>query len=158
MTEFKKYDSQTTFIGHNMRLTKDADVKEGQKGKMVSLTVVSTSRNDKDSDMWIEVLVSDFHAELAAHLIKGDTIGVQGFMVLQKYGDPERVALKLRQAQVYTSVDLFVAAKERGFTPGGSTSAPKGAPAKAGAKPVAKKAAMKPAGRKTVDLDEGDDE
>jgi hypothetical protein len=161
MTEYRKYDTTAGYEAHNIRLTKDADVKDGANGQMVSITFVDSSRNDRDVDMWIEAQVSDFQAALGACLKKGDVLGVRGKLVMQKYGEPEKVALKLRRAELYVPIDLFMACKERGFEPGAAPSSGAGAgagkpAAKGGAKPVAKKAAL-PAGKaakKIVDMDD----
>lgn len=164
MGEFKSYDSQATLEIHNARLTKDADVKDGDRGKMVSITFVITSRNERDSELWVEAQVNDFQAELAAHLQKGDVLGVSGLPVLQRYGDDnEKFAFKIRRAQIMPSVDLFVALKERGFEPGGggekkSAGKSSGKPASKGAAKPAGKKMPSTAKRKVVDLDEDGDE
>src|SRR5689334_6537217 len=120
--EYKKYDSQHGYNIHNARLAKDADVKPGNKGPMVRLTFVATSRSDRHSDMWWEATVSDFNAPMAAHLKKGDTLGIEGFPALRRYGDDnEKFSLELLRAEIFPNIDLIKKLKERGFTPGQKT-------------------------------------
>jgi single-stranded DNA-binding protein len=125
MSEYKNYDPQDTFTIHNARLAKPADVRDTEKGKMVKLTFVSTSRSETDSDLWVECTVSDRQTDLAAFLQKGDVIGISGKPCLRRFGDNnEKFAFNLRRAEIFPSVDLFVALKERGFTPGTAGKAP----------------------------------
>lgn len=150
MTEYRKFDSSAKYIIHNARLAKDAEVKETEKGKLVRLTFVDTSRNDADSDMWIEATVQDRNADFAAFLKKGDTLGVEGKLCLRRYGDNnEKFAHNLRFAEIFPPIGLHVEVKERGFTPGAGKPATKGKTAPKG-KPA-------PAKRAPVDLDDDDD-
>ncbi len=68
MGEFKSYDSQDRYSIHNARLTKDATVTPGNKGNMVRITFVSTSRNDRHSDLWVEANIGDFQSGMAEFL------------------------------------------------------------------------------------------
>lgn len=130
--EFKSYDSQDRYSIHNARLTKDAEVRDGTKGPMVRLTFVSTCRGERHSDLWIEATVSDFNSAMAAHLKKGDVIGIAGKPGLRRYGDDnEKFSFELLRADIYPSIPLIQALKERGFTPGQAATTKKAAPKKA---------------------------
>lgn len=146
--DYKKYDSQDNYNIHNARLTKDATVNEGTKGPMVRLTFVSTSRNDRHSDLWVEATVNDFQASMATYLKKGDVIGVSGKPALRRYGDnDEKISFEIVRADIHPSIPLFQALKERGFEPG----------AKPGAKKTgAKKTTTKPA-KTVVEIPDDDD-
>lgn len=157
--EFKKYDSdcQVTFCG--ARLTKDAESRDGSHGKMVRLTVVATSRKESYSDLWLEVNVSDFHAELASFLKKGDTLHrITGQLCKRTYGDDnEKVSIVLDRAATILPIELMMECKERGWVPGATSAAPKaGKPAKG--KPEKVKAKVKKADPIDIpDEDEDDD-
>jgi hypothetical protein len=151
-TEYKKYDTQDKLRIAGARLAKDAESRDGTHGKMVRLTVVSTSRKDQHSDLWLEINVGDFHAEAASHLLKGDTVHlIEGKPCLRRYGDEnEKWSLVLDRAEVIIPLDLQKELKERGWVPGESkangakAAKPAAKTAKPAAKPVGKPAAKKP--------------
>lgn len=141
--EYKKYDSQAEIIMHNARLTKDAQVIEGEK-PLVKLSTVCTSRRDRHSDMWLEITVRDFDSAFASYLKKGDKLGFRGFPALRLWGDDNtKFSVEVDRAELCPSIELLMEVKERGFEPG----------AVKGAKPAAKKTTKK-APRKVVDLDD----
>lgn len=141
MTEHKKYDSQHIYIIHNARLT--ADPKIISNGPVV-LTFAAESSSDRHSTMWWEAkLNSDSGtAEFARHLKKGDTLGIEGFPALYRWGDNnEKFSLELLRVNLRPSIELIQKVKERGFA------------GKSGeAKKPANKSVVK--ARKIVDLDE----
>ncbi len=147
--EKKQYDTMDRFEMMGARIQKDAEVTTGDRGKMVRLTILSTSRRERNSPAWFEVNVSDFQAEIASYLKKGDVLHrVGGKFTLRKYGENEsRIALGIERAELDIPIDLFMALKERGFTPG----AGKGAAGKPAVKTFVKKAP-----RPVVDLDDED--
>lgn len=117
--DFKKYDSDDKYINWNARLAKDPEIREGENGKMVRLTFVSTSKAESDSELWIEATPSDRQADIAAFLKKGDVLGIEGKPCLRRYGDnKEKFSFNLRRAELHIPISLFVALKERGFVPG----------------------------------------
>jgi len=159
--EYKKYDTNCYLDFQGARLCKDPEVREGDYGKMVRLTLVATSRKDNYSDLWIEVNVSDFHAEAASFLLKGDTVhNVRGRACLRLFGDDnEKFSLVCDRAEIAIPIELFGELKERGFEPGASKSKKGG---KADKKPAAK---GKPAGKvkpakkpEPIEIDDDDDE
>lgn len=159
--EFKKYDTQDKLRICGARLAKDAESRDGEHGKMVRLTVVSTSRKPAHSDLWLEVNVGDFHAEAASFLKKNDTVHfIEGKPCLRRYGDNnEKFSLVVDRAEVIIPLDLQKELKDRGWIPGSSSKAGGKAPAKkAGAtKPSAKPAAKKPVPVEISDEDEDED-
>ena len=142
--EYKKYDSQATFIIHNARLAKDPQVIEGGERPMVKLTFVVTSRKDRYSDMWVEATVVDRQASLASYLQKGDVVGFEGFPCLRKWGENnEKASYELDYAEVMPPPELFAALKERGFEAGAEVKGSGKKGGKKGGKPVAAPAAKK---------------
>ena len=158
MTEYKKFDSQSTFEIRNARLAKDPEVRDGEFGPMVNLTFVNTSRKEKYSDMWVTALVGARNADLAQYLKKGDTLGIAGEPRLRVWGDDgDKHSYELDNATLYTGIELFMELKERGFEPGAKAAGDKparGANGKAKAKP--RPQPKKPAARKIVDPDDDD--
>jgi single-stranded DNA-binding protein len=144
--DYKKYDSQIELNWWNMRLAKDPQIIEGGEKPMVKLTAVATSRSERHSDMWLEIVVTDRQSDLAAYMKKGDKLGYKGgFLALRRWGDNnEKFSLELVRGELCVDVDLFVELKERGFTPGATGK---------GGKAPAKKAAPK---RKVQSLDDDD--
>lgn len=137
--DYKKYDSEDSYRIEGVRLAKDADVKETGSGNLVTLTFVSTSRNDGDSDLWIEAKVADRQADLAAHLQKGDVLHViEGKPALRRYGENnEKFAFQLRRARMTVPIGMFAELKERGWTPGAKgDSKPARQPVKSNRKPA----------------------
>lgn len=126
MTEFKKYDSASTYENRYARLTKDAEVKTFGDGKeSVRLTFVDTSRVEADADMWIEATCTDRDAPAMKYLKKGDVINVEGHLSMRRFGDnQEKVAFSVRFATIRLSIDLRAKLKERGFTPGQAAPSP----------------------------------
>lgn len=157
--EYRKYDTQDRLRIAGARLAKDPESRDGEHGKMVRLTVVSTSRKEAHSDLWLEVNVGDFHAEAASFLVKGDTVHlIEGKPCLRRYGDDnEKFSLVVDRAEVIIPLDLQATLKERGWVPGAKTSG------KAAGKPAGKaKPASKPAAPKkkveVVEVEDDDDE
>lgn len=141
--DYKKYDSQALFIMWNARLAKEPQVVDAGEKELVKLTVVCTSRSDRHSDLWVELTVQDRQADLAKCLEKGDTFGFQGFPALRRWGDnDEKISFEVNRAELFTSIDLFVQLKERGFEPAakgnakGGKKAPAKKPAKSNKRPV----------------------
>src|SRR5690349_18606911 len=124
MTEFKKYDSQDRYEVHNARLAKDPKVWDGgEKGKLVTLTFVSTSRSEKSVDLWVDAKVGGFNGELASFLKKDDVLGIRGKPAMEEWEDKDgnaRTSFVLHQAEIFPPIALFVELKERGFVPGQS--------------------------------------
>ncbi len=159
--EFKSYDSSDKYRCNGVRLAKDAESRDGDHGKMVRLTFVSTSRKDAHSDLWVECNVADFQAEAASFLLKGDILHeVEGKPCLRRYGDDnEKFSFVVDRASIVIPLALFAELKERGFVPNGGKPAAK--PAKKGAKPAVKpavKPATKPAAKKKVVVEIPDDD
>lgn len=120
--EYKKYDSKSTFVAHHVRLTADAK----PLGDTTKVTFVNTSRLDKDSDMWIDAIASPSDT-LAAQLKKGDTISVEGFLTMQKWGDNnDKVSFTLRFAKLHYPLDLLKTLQERASVSGGKRTASAG--------------------------------
>lgn len=137
MADYKKYDSQATTIVHNARLTEDATVIEGGEKPLVKIKFVLTSRSERHSDLWVEATVQDRQSDLAKYLKKGDTLGVQGFPALRRWGeDNKMVSFELVRAELMPSIELFVSLKERGFEPGAAKGGKKAPPKKPAKKPV----------------------
>ena len=118
--DFKKYDSQDTYVIHNARLTSDAQVIETGERAMVKLKFASECRNERYETLWVEATVADRHAGLARYLKKGDVVGVSGKPGLRRWGDDnDKISFELTYAEIMPSIELISAAKERGFAPGG---------------------------------------
>lgn len=153
MSEYAKYDSDSTFSTWAPRLAKDAEVVKTKNGEMTKLTYVHTSAAEGDEEMWLEAIINDGQAEKAAGLVKGDTpAGIEGFLTAKRSEqDPTKIFYTLKRARIHFGVALLTELKERGP----KKAAPKKA-AKAAAKPAAKKAAPK---RPIIedDEDEADD-
>lgn len=141
-TEFKKYDSDDNYVNYSARLTKDAEVREGDKVR-VKLTFVSQSRNENHHDIWITADVNDGQAPLARYLKKGDVIGIEGKPYLWGDANPQ---FALNFARIHIG-NLIKTLKERGFTPGAASSS---------GKPAAKKTNAKKGPRK-IELPEDDE-
>lgn len=160
--EFKKYDTQDKLRICGARLAKDAESRDGEHGKMVRLTVVSTSRKPAHSDLWLEVNVGDFHAEASSFLKKNDTVHcIEGKPCLRRYGDDnEKFSIVVDRAEVIIPLDLQKELKDRGWIPGSSSKAggKTAAPAKKGAAPAKKPAPKKPAPVEIPDEDEPEDD
>jgi single-stranded DNA-binding protein len=161
--EYKSYDSDTKVTYCGARLTKDAESRDGEHGKMVRLTVVATSRKDAYSDLFLEVNVADFHAELASFLKKGDTLHkIHGQLCLRRYGDEnEKFSIVVDRAEITVPIALQGECKEeRGWTPGQKSAA--GGKKEAGKKDAKKGTKVTPAksGKKAppVDIPEDDEE
>ena len=159
--EYKKYDSQDRYEIHNARLAKDPKVWEGEKGKLVTLTFVSTSRSEKSLDLWVDAKVGGFNADLASYLKKDDVLGIRGKPSMEAWEDKdgnERTSFTLFNAEIMTPISLFQELKERGFVPGGGG---KSAPNAKGKK-AAGGGGKKPAQRSTRKIeqikDDEDDE
>lgn len=156
--EYKRFDSQDRYEVHNAKLTKDAESRDGEHGKMVRVTFVSTCRSERYENLWVEANVQDFQAGIAEYLKKGDVIGVRGKPGLRRYGDDnEKISFELLRAELMIPPSLFAELKERGWEPGegGEKKSKKGGktPAKGGGKTPAK---GKPAKREVIDLDDDD--
>jgi hypothetical protein len=119
-TEYKKYDTRDKVVFAGARLAKDAESRDGEHGKMVRLTTVSTSRKDAHDDLWLEVNVGDFHAELASFLKKGDILHlIEGKLCLRRYGDDkEKFSIVIDRAEIAVPLELQAECKERGWVPG----------------------------------------
>ncbi len=140
--DFKKRDSNDSYQMLGARLTKDAETRDGDFGKLVRLTFASESKREANSTLWIEATVCDFHAELASHLKKGDILhSIRGKPTLRHWGDDNaKMSFGLDRAEVIPPIELFSELKTRGWTPGvKSTTKPA---AKSLARPAAK--AVKP--------------
>lgn len=148
--EFKAYDSTDEYSYSGARLTADADARDGKNGKMVRLSLVSTSwrQNNADSgvtELWVEANVADYFAEAASFMKKNDVLHkVSGKPYLRRFGEnKERIAFCIDKAQLVIPAELKKTLKERGWSGGGQQqSSP--APAKSATKPT-----NKPTGRRT---------
>lgn len=154
----KKYDSDDNYTNYAARLTKDPEVfgggKLGRDGKpmppLVRLSFASDSRREGAETLWIEAKVRDWDANIATFLKKGDTLPIEGKPVLEGYTSKDGVkktSFRLDNAKLHINVELLMALKERGFTPGATAGAEKKA------KPIGRKAA-----REVEDVDFGDEE
>ena len=155
---YKKYDSQDRYQIAGARLTADPVVNEGIHGKMVRLSAVSTSRNEKHSDLWLEINVGDFHAEACAHLKKNDVLHlISGKPCLRMYGDDnEKFSFVINRAEVIIPLALQKELKdERGWVPGESGSKANGKATDK--KKTTAKPAAKPAAKKVVPVEIPDD-
>lgn len=125
--DYKKYDSEDNYECVGVRLAKDAETRAG--GKMTILTFVSTSKSEGDADMWVEAIMSDYYAEAAAWLKKGDVVHkVFGKPCRREYNG--KVSFQLRRAGVIIPISLkMVLKEERGFTPSGKGNATSSKPA-----------------------------
>lgn len=149
--EFRKYDSDDMMIAHNVRLAKDAQVipTNSDKGQMVKLTFVSTSKSDRHEDLWVEATITDWDADKAALLEKGDVLTIEGKPALRRWGDNnEKVSFELLRARLHLPIAMFGVLKERGFAPGESAAKPKGKPVAVAEKTMTHRA------RQIVDLDD----
>ena len=124
MPEYKKYDSEDEYTCMGVRLAKDADVKETDTGNIVTLTFVSTSRNEADSDLWVEAKIADRQADLAGYLQKDDILhAVRGKPTIRKWNNKEgqeKVSFQLRRASLVLPLGMFATVKGRGWEPGGA--------------------------------------
>lgn len=128
--DFKKFDSPDRYSFPGARLAKDPHVYEGTgDNPLVTLTFVSGSRNEADSDLWVEAKVNDRNADLATFLRKGDILhDVTGKPCLRRYGDSnEKFSFQLRRAEIVVPYALFPELKSRGWVPGAKST--KAAPA-----------------------------
>lgn len=152
MSEFKKYDSDDKFTAYHVRLTKDAEVfpsKDPQRGPLVKLTFVSSSRREGTKDQFVECKVRDRDANAAQYLKKLDVVTIEGKPLWEEYKD--KVYFKLDNAEVHLPIALLGSLKERGFEPGAKGGAPRPA-----ARP-APRPAPRPATRPVEDVDFGDE-
>lgn len=121
MTEFKKYDSPSSYECAGVRLAKDADVKDTANGQIVTLTFVDTSRAEGDSDLWVEAKIADRQSDLAAYFKKGDILHtVEGKPVLRKWTNnegQEKFSFQLKRAEFVPPTSIYATAKERGWEP-----------------------------------------
>jgi hypothetical protein len=168
MSEFKKYDTKATTSYWNVRLTKDAEVKDFGDNKLVKLSIVDSSRSESDEELWVEVNPNKSQHAMTSYMEKGDEFGASGKLTFRRYGE-DKVAFNLRNAEVFVSPGLIAILKERGFAPGpdaalkGDTAAaaPVKTPAKRG-RPVGsgKVVATKAPAKKTIpiEIDLDDDE
>lgn len=166
MTDYKKYDTAAQTVYWNVRLAKDAEVKEFNGDSFTTITFVDSSRNDTDEEMWIGVATNKSQTEICSFLEKGDIIGCRGKLTFRRYGeDKSQVAFNLRNAEIYLLPELIATLKERGFVPGSGN--PKGAEdtkpkSKAKGKAAAPVAAKKGPGRPKkvvpIEIDLDDDE
>lgn len=164
--EFRKFDSADKYRQAGVRLTKDAETRDGAHGPMVRLTATSESRKEQHSTLWLEINVGDWHAEAARFLLKGDILHlVEGKPCLRRYGDDnEKWSFVVDRAELTIGGALFNELKDRGFVPGAKGAKP--APGKAGGKkpavatkPAAKgKVAQKVSPKKPVPVEIPDDE
>lgn len=167
MSEYKKYDSDDTYVQHNARLTHDATVTSvGEGRKLVKVKFTSEAKGQtKDGDdryetIWVEAIVGDYDADKAAYLKKGDVLSVEGKPALRLWGDDnDKISFELIRARLHLPVSLFQELKERGFDPTGKG----GGKGKAKGKAAAK---GKPGKRKPIveipddedEADEGEEE
>jgi single-stranded DNA-binding protein len=123
MPEYKRYDSEDNYTCEGVRLAKDPEVKEVGDGNIVTLTFVSTSRNEGDSDLWVEAKIADRQADLAAYLKKDDVLhAVKGKPCLRRYGDKnEKFSFQLRRAAITVPIGMFATIKDRGWSPGAAS-------------------------------------
>jgi single-stranded DNA-binding protein len=156
MSDYKKYDSDDTYMQHNARLTEDATViKLGEGKKLVKIKFTSEAKgedkegNDRYETLWVEAIVSDYDADKAAYLKKGDVLSVEGKPALRLWGDDnDKISFELIRARLHTSVALFMELKERGFSAGG----------KGGKKGKAAPKKGKKSSRKIVEIPEDDED
>lgn len=163
MTEYKKFDTKANHQYFNVRLTKDATVKEFSDNKQVSLTFVDSSRRDNDEEMWVDAKVVNSQKAMSSYLEKGDVVTFSsGKLTMRRYGDDnEKVAFSLDNAQVEVTIDLLVQLKERGFVPGAEAPLKGDAPVKKkSAAPTKGKPGPKPGVKKNIpiEIDLDDDE
>lgn len=154
--EYKRFDSLDRYEIHSARLTKDAESRDGDHGKMVRVTFVSTCRSERYENLWVEANVQDFQCGVAEYLKRGDVLGVRGKPGMRRYGDDnERVSFELIRAELMIPPSLFSELKERGWEPGAGSEKP----AKKGGKvpPKGKKAPPAKAKRTVIDVDDEDD-
>lgn len=155
--EFRRFDSLDRYEIHSARLTKDAEVRDGEHGQMVRVTFVSTCRSERYENLWVEANVQDFQCDIAAYMKKGDVLGVRGKPGLRRYGDDnEKISFEIIRAELMIPASLFSELKERGWEPG----AGKDKPAKKGGKlpPKGKKAPPAKTKRTVVDVDDDEDD
>lgn len=157
MTEFKRYDSNAEFRQVGVYLAKEPAVHEGDKSKLVRLTFVCDSRNEKHQQIWVEANVNDFQSGLAEYLKKGDRLDeIKGFPFMRSYtaqDGTERTSFGLQRAQIAVSPELMTKLKERGFTPGVKATAEE----KKGKKSPPKKDTSKPK-REVVEIPDDEDD
>lgn len=126
--EYKKYDSEDKYECCGVRLAKDAEVRPGANGDMVTLTFVSTSRSEGDEDTWVSANINDRQVGAAAYLKKDDVLHkVEGKPCWRKWTNKDgvaKVSFNLRRASFVVPLSLFAALKTRGFTPGAAGSKP----------------------------------
>lgn len=139
--EFGKYDTEDNWIGHNLRLTDDArEIAED----LIKITVVSTSRNENDADMWIDILLGGGQAEYASRLKKGDFISATGKLTMHRFGEnDEKIGFQLRLPRLHYALPLLRELGERGAQKG-----------KGKTKPAAKGRGKGRPAREVIDLDD----
>lgn len=150
--DYKKYDTEDTFEIAGVRLAKDAETRDVGDTALTTLTFVSTSRAESDSDLWVEAKVADRQSDLAAFLKKGDILHkITGKPAIRRYGDNnEKFSFQLKRASMVVPLSLIGTLKERGWIPGGAGGAGRNM-----TKPAAKKT---PARRAAVEADPIDDD
>ncbi len=164
MTEYKKRDSSDRYEMCGARLTKDAEARDTEYGKMVRLSFASESRREAHTTLWVEANVQKFQTEIAAFLRKGDILHqVRGKPALRMWGDNnDKFSFICDNAELVIPHALFVELKERGFEPGAKAEAPKLVTGKKAAPVTGKKPApaTKPPVKKApppVDIPDDDD-
>jgi single-stranded DNA-binding protein len=142
MTEYKKRDTSDKYEMCGARLTKDAEARDTEYGKMVRLSFASESRREAHTTLWVEANVQKFQTEIAAFLKKGDILHqVRGKPALRIWGDNnDKFSFICDNAELVIPHALFVELKARGFEPGAKTE-----PAPVAGKKSAPVAGKKPA-------------
>lgn len=146
MSEKKKYDSQAVLTVHNAYLTADA---KAISPEFTKLRTVLTSRQEKHSDLWVEIIPRKFDANIASYLKKGDMVSFEGFPIVRVWGDEAKQSYEVIDAKLFLPPPMLATLKARGWVPGGGKTEAAAVPAK---KPVAKKAPVK-----IIDPDDPDD-
>ncbi len=117
-TEYKRWDSDSGWWMNGAELKKDPEVRDGANGKMVRLTLVSTSRREGNDDLWVEVNVSDFNADAAAWMKKNDVLHrVEGKDFMRTFGEGKK-SFGVERARLSIGRELMKTLRERGFSPG----------------------------------------
>jgi single-stranded DNA-binding protein len=119
MSDFKKFDTQATTNYWNVRLAKDASVKEFGENTFAEFTFVDSSRLDGDEEMWVSVNPTKRNSVLASYLEKGDVVGASGKLTFRRWGENnDKIAFNLRNAELHIEPGLLATLKERGWVPG----------------------------------------
>lgn len=143
--EYKKYDTEDSWVIHNGRLTADA---EWITDEAVKVTMVSTSRNDNDADIWVDIILGGGQADYASRLKKGDIISATGKLTMHRFGDDhEKVGFQLRLPRVHYALPLLQELGERGESGGKSKKA----------KPARGRSRRAEPDREVIDLDDEED-